>query len=94
MVAQDPTASPPPAPDALPVALVPEKPAFILACSARPCATRPVSLTVRDHGGWEWYAHVAAGHKREAIEALALGERLDGVALRVAPALSARARRG
>jgi integrase len=43
-------------------------------------------LTVRDLGGWgakgglamvERYAHVAAGHKREAIEALARGERLE-----------------
>jgi site-specific recombinase XerD len=41
-------------------------------------------LTVRDLGGWgakgglamvERYAHVAAGHKREAVEALARGER-------------------
>jgi integrase len=43
-------------------------------------------LTVRDLGGWgakgglamvERYAHVAAGHKREAVEALARGERLE-----------------
>lgn len=42
-------------------------------------------LTVRDFGGWgtkgglamvERYAHVAAGQKREAVEALARGERL------------------
>jgi integrase len=47
-------------------------------------------LTVRDLGGWgakgglamvERYAHVAAGHKREAIEALARGERLERTGL-------------
>jgi integrase len=43
-------------------------------------------LTVRELGGWgkkgglamvERYAHVAAGHKREAVEALARGDRLQ-----------------
>jgi hypothetical protein len=52
-------------------------------------------LTVRDLGGWgaqgrlamvERYAHVAAGHTREAMDALARGERLERTRLRtVAP---------